>query len=100
MSRSPFNRSPCVTSFILSQVRSFVCFPTMHFFPPFALVLDLDFVAASGFCLPGVFATAADGCCCVSGCCCAIADLLFVATGSVPVLAAVFDLVAVSGIGD
>ncbi len=65
-------------------------FPTCSFafFPDFLLVFDLDLVTAAG------------GCCCASGCCCAIADLLFVATGSVPAFLAVFDLVVVGGVGD
>ncbi len=90
MSRSAFSRSPCVTSCIRSQVRSFVRFPTVSFdfFPDLTLVFDLDFDTAAG------------GCCCTSGCCCAIADLLLVATGSFPVLAAVLDLVVVSGVGE
>ena len=68
-------------------------FPTLSFdfFTDLTLVLDFDLVTV---------ADAVDGCCCASGCCCAIADLLLAATGSVPVFAAVFDLVVVSGVGE
>ena len=65
-------------------------FPTVSFafFPDFWLVFDLDLVTAVG------------GCCCASGCCCAIADLLFVATGSGPAFFAVFVLVVFGEVGD
>ena len=63
---------------------------SFDFFPDLVPVLDFDFDTV----------TAAGGCCCTSGCWCAIADLLLVATGSFPALAAVFDLVAVSGVGE